>query len=88
MRDGKAKRVPGNVADELIASGQAQHFISNTVFRAMKLGIEVKDPKTRDMKGELRAKISEARAKLDKKRSKADKKHEEEERELLEEDAA
>lgn len=61
MKDGKARRVPGDRADELIESGQAKHHISNTVYRAMKLGIEVGDPKTRDEKGVLRAKIKDAR---------------------------
>jgi hypothetical protein len=87
LKSGKGRRLPRDRAEQLIDSGQARHYISNTVYRAMVLGIEVEDPKTRDPDGELRAKIREAKAKLEKKKSKADKKREKEERELLDEDA-
>jgi len=86
MRDGKARRIPENRAEELIDTGQAKHYISNTVYRAMQFGIEVKDYKTRDQDGKLRAKIREARERETKKREKVDAKREKEERELLEDD--
>ena len=70
MKDGTARRVPGARADELVANGQAKHFISNTVYRALKLKIEVTDPKTRDEKGVLRDKIRDARARSEKKSKK------------------
>ena len=88
MKDGKARRVPGDVAEQLIESGQAKHYISNTVYRAMKFGIDVPDPKTRDEKGVLRTKIQAARERAVKRRKKDDDKREKEERDLLEEDAA
>ena len=69
-KEGKARRVPGDVAEQMIANGQAKHYISNTVYRAMKLGIEVKDPKTRDEKGQLRAKVRDARDRAHKRAAK------------------
>ena len=88
MKDGSARRVPGDVAEQLIDSGQAKHYISNTVFRALNFGIDVPDPKTRDEKGVLMTKIRAAREKAVKRRKKDDDKREKEERDLLEEDAA
>lgn len=88
MKDGKARRVPGNVADELIASGQAKRFISNTVYRAMKLGIEVKDFGTRDDNGNLRAAIKEARASVESKKQKAEAKKKKDKKEHAENYAA
>jgi len=84
MRDGSARRVPGDRAEELIESGQAKHYISNTVYRALKLKIEVTDPKTRDEKGTLRSKIRDARGVVEKK----SKKREEAERRKAEKEAA
>ena len=78
MKNGKARRVPGDDADELVHSGQAKHYISNTVFRAMKLGIEVPDPKTRDDDGALHTEILEARVGLEKQREKSKKKRKKE----------
>jgi hypothetical protein len=84
MKDGKARRVPGDVADQLIQSGQAKHFISNTVYRALKHGIEVNDPKTRDEKGVLRAKVRDARDRSEKRR----RKREEQERRKADQEVA
>lgn len=64
MRDGNARRVESHIAERLLKKGEAKHYISNTVYRAMALGIEVKDPKTRDEKGVLRGKIKDARSKV------------------------
>lgn len=61
MKDGKARRVPRGKAEDLLDSGRAVRYISNTVYRAMQLGIEVKDHGTKDLNGKLRAKIAEAR---------------------------
>lgn len=83
MKDGKARRVPGDRADELIETGQAKHYISNTVYRAMALGIEVKDPKTRDENGQLRAKIREARERAEKRHKKKEAKKAREEEEVV-----
>jgi len=82
MKDGSARRIPGDVAEQLIASGQAKHYISNTVFRALKLGVKVTDPKTRDEKGILRDKIRgirERQQKKNKKESEAERRKEEKE---------
>jgi hypothetical protein len=70
MKDGTARRVPADQCEKLLATGQAKHFISNTVYRAMKFGIEVKNPKTRDDNGELRGKIRDAREKANKRAKK------------------
>ena len=82
MKDGTPRRVGIRQADKLVSSGQAKRFISNTIYRALKLGIEVKDLNTRDDKGTLRKQIREARAaaesvkqeKSEKKREKSEKK--------------
>ena len=71
MKDGTARRVPGNEADELVDSGKAKRFISNTVYRALSLGIEVKDPGTMDTKGALKKLINAARESESSKREKA-----------------
>ena len=72
MNDGKGRRVPADQCEALLASGQAKHYISNTVYRALKLGIEVKNPKTRDEKGELRRRYREARKVKHKRQEKRD----------------
>ena len=79
LKDGKAKRLPRNRAEKLFEQGHAKHYISNTVYRAMKLGVEVKNPTTRDADGALHKLIQEAKAKLEKrqKSKKGDKKTEE-----------
>lgn len=76
MRDGTARRLPVDQCEELLDSNKARRFISNTIYRAMKLGIEVKDFGTRDDKGELAAQIKAARSKAEsnKKKSEAKKK--------------
>jgi hypothetical protein len=84
MKDGSARRVPGDRAEELISTGQAKHYISHTVYKAMKFGIEVKDPRTRDEDGVLRAQIREARGRSEKK----GKKKEEAERRKADKEAA
>lgn len=82
MKDGTARRLPVDRAEALIASGKAKHYISNTVFRALSLGLDVADPKTRDEKGHLRAKIRDARERSSKKaQKKAEKEARQEERE-------
>ena len=73
MRDGKARRVSRDQAERMLAKGEAKHYISNTVYRAMKLGIEVTDPKTRDEKGVLRGKIKDAREKVEKRKKRKEK---------------
>lgn len=76
MKDGKARRVPADQCERLLRTGEAKHYISNTVYRAMALGVEVKDPKTRDEKGHLRTKIREAREKVEKRKKRKEKKSE------------
>lgn len=70
MEDGTYLRIPGDQAEQLIASGKAKHYVSKTVYRAWKLGIEIKDPKTRDEDGQLRDQIKEIKKKLEIKRKK------------------
>jgi len=68
MKDGSAKRLPASQCEELLNENKARRFISNTVYRALKLGIEVKDPGTRDEKGHLAALVKAARAKTESKK--------------------
>ena len=82
MSDGTARRVPADEADELLASNKAKRFISNTVYRALKLGIEVKDPGTQDPKGALKKLIDAARESEKTKQQKAAKKKKERQKEL------
>lgn len=71
MKDGTARRLPADEAQALITANKAKRFISNTVYRALKLGIEVKDPGTMDTKGVLKQKINAARESEKTKRQKA-----------------
>ena len=61
MNDGSVRRVPGDLADELVDSHQAKRFVSNTIYRAVKLGIEVKNFGDRDVDGSLRERVKAAR---------------------------
>jgi len=61
MNDGTPRRLPADECVRLVNGGQAKRFISNTVYKALKLGIEVKDPGTRDGQGVLRSQIAAAR---------------------------
>ena len=81
MRDGTVRRMPNEEAEKAVYGGRAKRFVSNTVYRAMKLGIEVKDPGTRDPKGELRAKVKDARAKAKASQHKAEEKKKKREKE-------
>lgn len=74
MKDGTVRRRPANECEQLLDSGQAKHYVSNTVRRAVKLGIEVKDFKTRDQDGKLRGLIRDARQKAEKRAEKKVKK--------------
>ena len=74
MRDGTARRMPRSQAEEFLTNGQAKHYISKTVYRAMKLGIEVKNPKARDADGKLRSQIKSAQQKAEAARHKAEEK--------------
>ena len=60
LTDGTPKRVGTRRAEALLDSGQASRYISNTVYRALKNGIEVKDLGTRDPDGKLKALVREA----------------------------
>jgi len=82
MKDGKARRVPADRAQELIDSGKAKRYISNTIYRAMKLGIDIKDFNNRDEDGRLRARIRDLRDQNESKRKKAEKAKKRAEKEL------
>lgn len=84
MKDGTARRLPADQCESLLANGQAKRFISNTVYRAMKLGVEVKNPGTRDEGGALRRQIKDAREKVAAKEHKAAKKKKAKQKELAE----
>ena len=61
MKDGSTRRVPLDQCEFLLESGQAKRYISNTIYRALKRGIKVKDYGTRDTDASLRDQIREAR---------------------------
>jgi len=63
LKDGKARRLPRNRAEKLFGDSLAKRYISNTVYKALKLGITVKDHGTRDMDGALKAQIQAAKGK-------------------------
>jgi hypothetical protein len=63
MNDGTARRLPVSQAETLLEGRQAKRYISNTVYRALKLGIEVKNLNTRDEDGALRERIVAVREK-------------------------
>lgn len=60
MFDGTVRRLPLNQCEAFLETKQARRFISNTIYRAMKLGIEVRDFNTRDDDGSLKKRIREA----------------------------
>ena len=70
LKNGKPKRITRDMAAKMIKAGEARRYISNTVYRALALGIKVKDPSTRDSNGKLKRKIIEARKKEKKETSK------------------
>ena len=82
MRDGTARRMPANEAETKVRSGDAKRYISNTLYRAMKLGIEVTDFNDRDEKGQLKARIQDASSKAKVAKAKADEKRKKKEAEL------
>lgn len=70
MKDGSVRRRPADECERLLTSGQAKRFISNTLYRAAKLGIEVKNWSDRDEKGVLKRKIQELTKKAEAKAAK------------------
>jgi hypothetical protein len=83
MRDGSVRRVGRETAELLISNGQGVQYVSNTVFRAISLGLEVEDPSTRDEDGALLEQVRAAHERSLKKRKKEDRRREREERELF-----
>lgn len=79
MKDGSVRRRPYDECEKLIEKGQAKRFISNTLYRAAKLGIEVKNWSDRDEKGVLKKKIQELTKKAEAKAAKKAKKKAEQE---------
>jgi hypothetical protein len=86
LRDGSARRVPCDTAEQMIKSGQAKQYISNTVFRAIELGVDVDDPSTSDQDGSLRDKVRGAHERERRRRNREDDRRTREEFELLEDD--
>lgn len=72
MKDGKVRRIPADQAEALIDSRQAKRYISNTIYRAVKAGIEVKDFGTRDEDGSLREAVRALRKKAAQRKAKKD----------------
>jgi len=70
LKDGTSRRLPADECEQLLATKAAKRYISNTVHRALKLGITVKDPGTRDENGALKKLIRESGAPKHKKQQK------------------
>ncbi|MGD9725458.1 MAG: hypothetical protein AB7L09_01045 [Nitrospira sp.] len=70
MKDGTARRVPEDECERLLSKGQAKRYISNTIYKALALGIDVKNFDDRDEGGKLRSKIAAARDKAEAKKHK------------------
>lgn len=77
MKDGSVRRRPADECERLLSRGEAKRFISNTLYKAAKLGIEVKNWGDRDEHGELKKRIQAARKKADDKKAKKKAKEEE-----------
>ena len=60
MKDGSVRRQPAPECEVMLAKGQAKRYISNTLYRAVRLGIEVKNFDDRDEKGALKGRIRAA----------------------------
>jgi hypothetical protein len=73
MKDGTSRKIPRDRAEELLKSGEVKRYISGTIYRAMQLGIEVKNFSDRDESGKLRAQIRAIREKADQERAKKEK---------------
>lgn len=72
MKDGTVRRRPADECEHLIDKGQAKRYISNTLYRAASLGIEVKNWSDRDEKGVLKRKIQDASKKAAARQAKKD----------------
>ena len=82
MKDGTVRKVPEDQCDHMISSGQAKRYVSRTIYKAVQLGIEVKNFGDRDDKGTLRMKIAAARESEKAKRQKAEAKKKDRQKEL------
>jgi hypothetical protein len=71
LKSGKAKRVSRDSAEQLINSGEANRYISKTIFRALRAGVEVKKLGTRDDDGRLREATRSLTARSAKEKAKA-----------------
>lgn len=72
MKDGTVRRLPYDRCEQLIESKQAKRFISNTLYKAVKLGIEVKNFNDRDEKGVLKRQVQDLTSKANAKKAKAE----------------
>lgn len=70
MKDGTVRRRPADECERMLAKGEAKRFISNTLYRAAKLGIEVKNWSDRDEKGVLKRKIQDLTKKAEDRKAK------------------
>jgi hypothetical protein len=70
MKDGTVRRRPSDQCEHLLETGKAKRYISNTIYRAVSLGIEVKDFGDRDEKGALKKRIRAASVKAKSRREK------------------
>jgi len=81
MNDGTGCRVPGDQADALIAGKKAKRFISNTIYKALRLGIEIKNYGDQDTNGVLKRQVQDLRTKKKSAAHKAEQKRKKKEQE-------
>lgn len=73
MKDGSSRKIPRDRAEEMLKTGEVKRYISNTIYKAMQLGIEVKNFGDRDESGKLRAQIKAIKDKAAQERAKKEK---------------
>lgn len=73
MKDGTSRKIPRDRAEEMLKSGEVKRYISNTIFKAMQAGIEVKNFSDRDENGKLRAQLRAITEKATQERAKKEK---------------
>lgn len=54
MKDGSARKIPRNQSEELLRTGEARRYISKTAYRALQLGLTIKNFDSHDESLRLR----------------------------------
>lgn len=73
MKDGTARKIPRDRAEEMLKSGEVRRYISQTIYKALQAGVVVKDFNDRDEGGKLRAQTRAITEKATQERAKKEK---------------